>query len=97
MKRESVVSAIKNGAPAPQFKYLILTVLCGVTHKRIVLPDMLDYYCLCCLNLVPLSSSRGGVRKYLIENFLHVNMFYHILLGYLFVVCLDPSLAKDSC
>ena len=36
--------------------------------------------------------------KYLTEYyFLHVHVFYHVLLGCFFVVCLDPSLANDSC
>ena len=33
----------------------LLCTLCGITHVRIVLLDMLDYQCLCCLNLMPLS------------------------------------------
>ena len=39
-----------------------------------------------------------GVRKYMAKYyFLCIYAFYHVLLGCFFVVCLDPSLAKDGC
>ena len=38
-----------------------------------------------------------GIRKYLTEYyFLHVHVFYHVLLACRFIVCLDSSLVKDG-
>ena len=97
------MSAIKNGAPALQLSPLI--VLCGITHVRIVLPDMLDYTL--CHYRVWRSvssmkiSSRVGVRKYLTEYyFLRVHAFYHVLLAAFMLYALisfDTSLAKGGC
>ena len=50
--RERVMSAIKDDAPAPFWASYY--VFCGVTHVCIVLLDIYDCYCSCCLNLVPL-------------------------------------------
>ena len=69
-----------------------LIALCGITHMRIVLPDILDYTLCHYRVLYSVSSmkmsSRVGVRKYLTEYFLRVHSFCHILLGALILLLL---------
>ena len=63
-----------------------LIALCGTTHVRIVLPDVIDYT-LCHYRVwhsvsSMKMSSRVGVHKYLTEYyFLRVHTFCHVLLG----------------
>ena len=106
VKCESIVSAIENGAPVPQFKspncalWYTTHAHCATRRVRLLVPvvSKLCHYRVWHSVGSMKTSSKVLVCKYLTEYyFLCVHVFYHALLGCFFVVCLDPSLAKDGC
>ena len=100
------MSAIENGAPAPQFKSINCTLwyntrVHSATRCVRLLVPVLPKPCSIIVFGIQLvrwkRHNRVGIRKYLTEYyFLHgVHTFYHVLLGCFFVVCLIPSLAVN--
>ena len=92
--------AIENDVLAPHFKSLNnhcalwynARAHCATTRVRLLMPVVCVWHLVGLINC-HLEWIGIGVRKCLTEYYsLHIHVFYHVLLGYFFVVCLDPSL-----